>query len=91
MTCDVDSVREQWWRALLSGAPTRGGAGRAHPAGDSLQPHPAHARACRAVETFRVAIDIQPHDSTFVQLGKVYTLMDNYPAAIEVYMEALVR
>lgn len=25
----------------------------------------------RAIECFRVAIDIQPHDSTYVQLGKV--------------------
>lgn len=26
---------------------------------------------CRAIECFKVAIDIQPHDSTFIQLGKV--------------------
>lgn len=25
----------------------------------------------RAIESFRMAIDIQPHDSTFIQLGKV--------------------
>lgn len=25
----------------------------------------------RAIESFRVAVDIQPHDSTFIQLGKV--------------------
>lgn len=30
--------------------------------------------SCRAIESFRVATDIQPHDSTFLQLGKVYTL-----------------
>uniref|UniRef100_A0A7S2QUY1 Uncharacterized protein n=1 Tax=Chlamydomonas chlamydogama TaxID=225041 RepID=A0A7S2QUY1_9CHLO len=43
----------------------------------------------RAIESFRAAIDIQPHDSTFVQLGKIYTLLDNYPEAIKVYMDAL--
>ncbi|MEW5315332.1 MAG: hypothetical protein WDW38_006772 [Sanguina aurantia] len=43
----------------------------------------------RAIECFRTANDIQPHDSTYVQLGKVYTLMDDYATAIEVYAEAL--
>ncbi|KAG2433899.1 hypothetical protein HXX76_008252 [Chlamydomonas incerta] len=43
----------------------------------------------RAIESFRVAIDIQPHDSTFLQLGKVYGMMDDYSQAINVYMEAL--
>ncbi len=28
-----------------------------------------HAR--RAIECFKVAVDIQPHDSSYVQLGKV--------------------
>ena len=28
---------------------------------------------CRAIECFRVALDIQPHDSTFIQMGKVST------------------
>ncbi|KAL6765320.1 Bardet-Biedl syndrome protein 4 [Haematococcus lacustris] len=43
----------------------------------------------RAVECFRVAVDIQPHDSTFMQLGKVYTLLEDFQAAIDVYGEAL--
>lgn len=43
----------------------------------------------KAIECFRIANDIQPHDSTYVQLGKVYTLQDDYRAAIQVYMEAL--
>ncbi|KXZ53232.1 BBS4 protein [Gonium pectorale] len=43
----------------------------------------------KAIESFRVAIDIQPHDSTFLQLGKVYSMMDDYGQAINVYMEAL--
>eukprot|EP00798_Chlamydomonas_sp_ICE-L_P026319 gene26319-17414_t len=30
-----------------------------------------------------------PHDSTYIQLGKVYTLADDFPAAIQIYMEAL--
>ena len=34
---------------------------------------PSHLDICRAIETFRVAADIQPHDSTFIQLGKVWT------------------
>jgi hypothetical protein len=42
------------------------------------------ALPCRAIECFRVAIDIQPHDSTYVQLGKVYTLLEDYAAAIQV-------
>eukprot|EP00002_Diphylleia_rotans_P014614 TRINITY_DN2847_c0_g1_i4.p1 TRINITY_DN2847_c0_g1~~TRINITY_DN2847_c0_g1_i4.p1 ORF type:complete len:269 (-),score=49.97 TRINITY_DN2847_c0_g1_i4:290-1096(-) len=32
---------------------------------------------------------IQRHDSTYLQLGKVYTLMEDYKAATEVYLEAL--
>jgi Bardet-Biedl syndrome 4 protein len=36
-----------------------------------------------------MAVDIQPHDSTFIQLGKIYTLLDNIQSAINVYMEAL--
>ncbi|GLI61293.1 hypothetical protein VaNZ11_003647 [Volvox africanus] len=43
----------------------------------------------RAIESFRVAIDIQPHDSTFLQLGNVYSKMEDYSQAINVYMEAL--
>lgn len=43
----------------------------------------------KAIECFRMAIDIQPHDSTYVQLGKVYTLLEDYDAAISVYGDAL--
>lgn len=42
-----------------------------------------------AIECFRTAIDIQPHDSSYIQLGKVYTLLDDYQTAIMTYMEAL--
>eukprot|EP00741_Cyanophora_paradoxa_P015999 tig00000042_g15445.t1 len=42
-----------------------------------------------AIESFRRANSIQRHDATFMQLGKVYTLQENYKAAIDVYLEAL--
>uniref|UniRef100_A0A7S3GDF2 Uncharacterized protein n=1 Tax=Palpitomonas bilix TaxID=652834 RepID=A0A7S3GDF2_9EUKA len=42
-----------------------------------------------AIESFRHANSIQRHDATYMQLGKVYTLQENYKAAIEVYLEAL--
>ena len=44
---------------------------------------------CRAVASFVQAKSIEQHDSTFLQLGKVYALQANYPAAIEVCLEAL--
>eukprot|EP00736_Rhodelphis_marinus_P012995 Rmarinus@m.5854 len=43
----------------------------------------------KAVKEFRRANSIQRHDTTFMQLGKVYTLQENYKQAIEVYLEAL--
>jgi Bardet-Biedl syndrome 4 protein len=42
-----------------------------------------------AIEAFRSANEIQRHDTTFVQLGKVYTLQEDYKSAIDVYTEAL--
>ena len=42
-----------------------------------------------AIEDFKTANSIQRHDSTYMQLGKVYTLQENYEAAIEIYLEAL--
>jgi len=42
-----------------------------------------------AIESFERGNDIGRHDSTFLQLGKVYQLMDNYKAALKVYKEAL--
>ncbi len=44
---------------------------------------------CRAIESFRFAVDIQPHDSSYIQLGKIYQTLDDYPSAINVYMQAL--
>ena len=44
---------------------------------------------CRAVASFVQAKSIEQHDSTFLQLGKVYALQANYPAAIQVCLEAL--
>mmetsp|Transcript_19620 Transcript_19620/g.66758 ORF Transcript_19620/g.66758 Transcript_19620/m.66758 type:complete len:407 (+) Transcript_19620:25-1245(+) len=43
----------------------------------------------RATECFTKANSSQRHDVTFMQLGKVHTLQENYKAAIEVYLEAL--
>lgn len=43
----------------------------------------------KAVECFRAANELQRHDSTFMQLGKVFSLQENYKAAIDVYLEAL--
>lgn len=43
----------------------------------------------QAIDAFQEANDIQRHDSTFMQLGKVYTLQEKYKEAVEVYMEAL--
>lgn len=43
----------------------------------------------KAIECFKQANEIQRHDTTYMQLGKVHTLMENYEAAIEVYLEAL--
>lgn len=43
----------------------------------------------KAIDDFKQANSIQRHDSTYMQLGKVYTLQENYEAAIEVYLEAL--
>jgi len=42
-----------------------------------------------AIECFIHANSIQRHDSTYMQLGKVHTLKEDYKAAIEVYLEAL--
>ncbi len=41
------------------------------------------------MECFTNANNIQRHDTTFVQLGKVYTLREDYKGAIEVFLEAL--
>lgn len=43
----------------------------------------------QAVERFQQANTINRHDATFLQLGKVYTMQDNFKAAIDVYLEAL--
>eukprot|EP00405_Crypthecodinium_cohnii_P034770 CAMPEP_0206533174 /NCGR_PEP_ID=MMETSP0325_2-20121206/4805_1 /ASSEMBLY_ACC=CAM_ASM_000347 /TAXON_ID=2866 /ORGANISM="Crypthecodinium cohnii, Strain Seligo" /LENGTH=430 /DNA_ID=CAMNT_0054029761 /DNA_START=28 /DNA_END=1317 /DNA_ORIENTATION=- len=42
-----------------------------------------------AVECFSQANSIQRHDVTFMQLGKVYALQEDYKSAIDVYTEAL--
>ena len=43
----------------------------------------------QSVDCFRQANEIQRHDTTFMQMGKVFTLQENYKQAIEVYLEAL--
>lgn len=42
-----------------------------------------------SIKCFQSANSIQRHDSTFMQLGKVYTMQEEYKSAIDVYMEAL--
>ena len=42
-----------------------------------------------AIDSFNNANSIQRHDSTFMQIGKVYTLQEDYQSAIDVYQEAL--
>ena len=42
-----------------------------------------------SADCFKRANSIQQHDSTYMQLGKVYTLQEQYRTAIEVYLEAL--
>lgn len=43
----------------------------------------------QSVECFSKANLIQRHDVTFMQLGKVYALQEDYKSAIDVYTEAL--
>lgn len=43
----------------------------------------------KAVECFKRANNIHLHDATYMQLGKVHTLQENYKAAIEIYLQAL--
>jgi len=42
-----------------------------------------------AADCFKRANAIQRHDATYMQLGKVFTLQEEYKTAIEVYLEAL--
>ncbi|ETV65422.1 hypothetical protein H257_17847 [Aphanomyces astaci] len=42
-----------------------------------------------AIESFQSANNIHRHDTTFLQLGKVHTLREDFKAAISVYLEAL--
>lgn len=43
----------------------------------------------KAVDCLKQANTIQLHDATFIQLGKVYTLQENFQGAIDTYLEAL--
>jgi Bardet-Biedl syndrome 4 protein len=42
-----------------------------------------------SVECFKAANDIQRHDTTYAQMGKVYALQEKYNEAVDVYLEAL--
>ena len=56
-----------------------------------------HGTACNmylkqyetAADCFRRANAVQRHDTTYMQLGKVFTLQEDYRGAIDVYLEAL--
>jgi len=43
----------------------------------------------KAREAFEAANTIQPHDSTFMQLGKIYVMQNKYEEAVGIYEEAL--
>ena len=43
----------------------------------------------KAIEAFKSANTMQRHDCTYLQLGKVSTLQEDYKSAIDVYLEAL--
>mmetsp|Transcript_29413 Transcript_29413/g.79061 ORF Transcript_29413/g.79061 Transcript_29413/m.79061 type:complete len:409 (+) Transcript_29413:107-1333(+) len=43
----------------------------------------------KAIDCFRQANSIQQHDVTYMQLGKVYTIQDDFREAVNVYLEAL--
>ena len=42
-----------------------------------------------SIECFKKANSLQRHDTTYMQLGKVYMLQEQYRTAIDVYLEAL--
>eukprot|EP00898_Chlorokybus_atmophyticus_P002464 jgi/Chlat1/3218/Chrsp22S03499 len=42
-----------------------------------------------AEQCFKRANEVRRHEATFAQLGKLYTLQENYKGAIEMYVEAL--
>ena len=42
-----------------------------------------------SIDCFRQANEIAPRRATYRQMGKVFTLQENYRAAVEVYLEAL--
>lgn len=44
---------------------------------------------CRSLDSFLKANEIQPHDSTYMMLCKVYVAQDDLASAIRVNTEAL--
>mmetsp|Transcript_33762 Transcript_33762/g.60952 ORF Transcript_33762/g.60952 Transcript_33762/m.60952 type:complete len:408 (-) Transcript_33762:680-1903(-) len=42
----------------------------------------------KAIESLQAANVVQPHDSTYLQLGKVFAQLNDYTAAINVHLEA---
>jgi len=43
----------------------------------------------KAIRAFQAANNIQPHDTSFMQLGKIFVTQNKYDQAVEVYEEAL--
>ena len=43
----------------------------------------------QAVECFERANDVQRHDATYMMLGKVCQLQDNFKGALKIYQEAV--
>ena len=42
-----------------------------------------------AIECFKLANQINKHENTFIELGRMYQIKQDYKAAIEVYLEGL--
>lgn len=42
-----------------------------------------------AIDCFERANDVQRHDATFLELGKIYELQEDFKAALKVYQEAI--
>ena len=42
-----------------------------------------------AINAFERGNDVQRHDATYMQLGKVYQIMENFKGALKVYQEAM--
>lgn len=54
-----------------------------------LMDHDAHLRWCRAEAAFRKAIELEPYEKSYEQLGKVLIMQERPNDALTVYMQSL--